>query len=247
LPQTAPSPPPSWRRYGALAALLAALALILLLRLDRWLSLDELQRQRQALDLYIAHHRLTALAIYVAVYIAGVAVSLPTLLVMSIAGGYLFGVWTGFGAAWISANIGAIIIFLALRSAVGGVLRRAVAPWLSRFESSINNDAFFYLLTLRLIPPLPFWVVNLGASCFEVKLRDFIVATMIGIVPVTFAFVTVGAALREALDAGAALDPAHAAQRILGSPEFIVATIALIALALLPVAYKRRRRVSNQS
>jgi uncharacterized membrane protein YdjX (TVP38/TMEM64 family) len=227
--------------------LLAALALILLLRLDRWISLDELQRQRAALDLYIAQHRLTALAIYTAVYIAGVAVSLPTLLVMSIAGGYLFGVWTGFAAAWISANIGAIIIFLALRSAIGGVLRRAVAPWLARFESSINDDAFFYLLTLRLIPPLPFWVVNLGASCFAVKLRDFIIATMIGIVPVTFAFVSVGAALREALDAGAALDPAHAAQRVLGSPEFIVATIALIALALLPVLYKRRRRAPSQS
>jgi uncharacterized membrane protein YdjX (TVP38/TMEM64 family) len=244
-----PTQPAGWRRFAPVGVLLLALTAAVAFRIDRFISLDALQHQREALDAYVAQHYLAALAIYAALFVLGVTISLPTLLVLSVAGGYLFGVWTGAAAAWASANIGAILIFLALRSAIGGGLRRAAAPWLERFDSRINDNAFFYLLMLRLIPPLPFWVVNLAASCFDVKLRDYALATVIGVIPIILAFTMVGAALREALDAGAALDPAAAAQHVLGSPQFIAATLALIAFALLPTLYNRvrgRAPFSNQ-
>lgn len=235
---------PGWRRYAPLAVVVLALILALAFRIDRYITLEMLERQRVALDLYVDQHYWMALAIYAVLFTIAVTISLPALLVFAVAGGYLFGAWIGGAAAWVSCNVGALFLCLAMRSALGDHFRKFAAPWLARLPGGMGEHAFHYLLTLRLIPPLPFSVLNLAAPFFNVTLREFVIATMIGIIPITFVFATVGAALHQALDTGAALDPAAAVQHLLFSPLMITATLLLIALALLPPAYKAWRKRS---
>jgi uncharacterized membrane protein YdjX (TVP38/TMEM64 family) len=236
------SAPRSIWRFAPLVILALALVLALALRLDRYISLDTLRDQRAALDAFVVRNIAAALAIYLAAYVAAVAISLPVSIYLTLAGGYLFGLWLGGGAAWVGATIGATCLFLAARTALGDALRRIAGPWMARFEAGFRDNAFNYLLVLRFIPALPFWVVNLVPSFFSVKLRDYVAATAIGIVPATFVIASVGAALHEALEAGATLDPAAAVRHLLFSPLVLGAMAGMIALSLLPVAVKILRK-----
>lgn len=237
-----PPPRPAWRRFAPLAILALALVLAMVFRLDRYISLDALREQRVALDAFVNQHLFAALAIYIIAYIVAVAISLPVSIYLTLSGGYLFGLWLGAGASWIGATLGATLLFLAARTALGDVLRRVAGPWMTRFEKGFRDNAFNHLLTLRLIPVLPFWVVNLVPAFFDVKLRDYVLATMIGILPATFVITSVGAALHEALAIGATLDPATAVRQLLFSPLVLGAIGGMIALSLLPVAVKAWRK-----
>lgn len=236
------APRKSLTRFVPVLLIVAALALALSLRLHERISLDALRDQRAALDAFVAEHLIAALAIYIAVYAVVVAISLPVSIYLTLAGGYLFGLWLGGGAAWLGASLGASLLFLAARTALGDTLRRHAGPWMARFEAGFSNNAFNYLLALRLLPVLPFWVVNLAPAFFAVKLRDYVLATLIGIVPATFVIASVGAALHEAFAAGAALDPAAAVRQLLFSPLVLGAIAGMIALSLLPVVVKSLRK-----
>lgn len=235
-------PPPLWRRLLPLAAIAAALALAFVFRAHEYFSFDLLRARRAELDAFVAGHFIVAIALYMLIYTAAVAISLPGALFLSLTGGFLFGTWAGGGATWISATLGATVVFLAARSALGDSLRKRAGPWLQRLESGFRANAFNYLLALRLFPGAPFFIVNLAPAFLGVTLRDFFFATLLGIIPGTFVYASVGAGLRAAFDAGTAVDPAAAARAIFFSPAIIGPVIGLIALSLLPVLAKLVRR-----
>ena len=150
---------------------------------------------------FIARNAAAAVAGYVALYIAVVALSLPGGAVLTITGGVLFGVVIGGAAALVGATIGAICIFLIARSAVGEHLVRRAGPLAERLAEGFRADAFSYLLFLRLVPLFPFWLVNLVPALCGVRLATFAAATAIGIIPATFAFAFVGAGLDSVIAA----------------------------------------------
>lgn len=84
-------------------------------------------------------------------------------------------------------------------------------------------------------------MVNLAPAFFNVKLRDYVLATLIGMIPGAFVYASVGAGLRAALKTGAVVDPSEAARTILFSPAVFGPVLALIALALVPIALKALR------
>src|SRR5207244_446397 len=191
-----------------------------------------------------------ALAAYMALYIAAVALSIPVGVFLTVTGGVLFGALLGGVAAVVSATIGAICIFLIARSAIGEYLVRRAGSVAERLAEGFRADAFSYLLFLRLVPIFPFWMVNLVPALAGVRLATFAAATALGIIPATFVFAFVGAGLDSVIAAQqAAYRSCLAAARsdcrlefhvnAALTPELIGALTALGVLALVPVLVKR--------
>ncbi|MEQ1619072.1 MAG: VTT domain-containing protein [Terricaulis sp.] len=232
----------SFARYAPILLVVAGLAVAFAFRVHEYLSLEALYRQTAALDAFVARNYVAGIALFMLIYGAAVASSIPGASFLTLSGGFLFGTWTGGAAAWIAAAIGATLIFLAARTAFGDALRARAGGWLTRLGDGFRDNAFNYLLALRLTPIAPFFVVNLAPAFFNVKLRDYVLATLIGMIPGAFVYASVGAGLRAALKTGVVVDPSEAARAILFSPAVFGPILALIALALLPIALKALRR-----
>lgn len=229
-------------RFLPILLIAAALGLALVFRVHERLSLDTLYAQSQALDAFVTRNLAAALALFALLYAASVTISLPGASILTISGGFLFGTLLGGGAAWIGATVGATLIFLAARTAFGDVLRERASGWLEKLRDGFRDNAFSYLLVLRLTPVAPFWAVNVAPAFFDVKLRDYVLATLIGIIPGTFVYAAVGAGLRAALETGATTDSAQAAAAIFSSPAVYGPVIGLVVLALIPIAVRLMRR-----
>lgn len=246
-----------WRFLPLALALLGASA-VFASGAHRYLSLDSLIDNRERLQAFVDTHRWKALVVYVAVYVTAVALSIPGAVFLTILGGFLFGWLVGGLVAALSATLGAVAIFLIARTSVGDALLRRAGPRLQRLARGFQEDAFSYLLFLRFLPIVPFWMTNLAPALFGVRLKTFYLATQIGLLPGTFAFAVAGSGLdsiievqqaaRDAcLAAGGApcsldLHPKH-----LLTPEIIAAFVALGILALAPILVRRivSRRFKN--
>ena len=225
-----------WIRYLPIAVLGAALAAALALGVTDYLSLEALQAQREGLQSFVRDNPVLSVAIYVAAYALVVALSLPGGLVMTLAGGFLFGTWLGGGAAVTGATLGAVVIFTAARTAFRDVLRGRAGPAVSRMAEGVRTDAFSYLLTLRLLPVFPFWLVNLAAGFVDVSLRTFMLTTFLGIIPGTLVYAGLGAGLGSAFEEGRKLNLG-----IIFEPQILLPLVGLAVLSLAPVAWKRFR------
>ncbi|MBI1186746.1 MAG: TVP38/TMEM64 family protein [Alphaproteobacteria bacterium] len=241
MPDAAAKPSP-FVRFAPLLLLAAALATAFALGLHREVSLEALRDRQTELEAFVAANLPAAIGLYVLAYALSVAISFPIASVLTLAGGFLFGPWLGGAATVIAATLGATAIFLAARTAVGDALRARAGGWLEKLERGFRENAFNYLLALRLFPGAPFFIVNLVPAFFGVKLRDFVLATFIGIIPGTFVYASVGNGLRAAFEAGVSADPAAQGRALLFSPEIILPIAGLIVLALLPIAAKAFRR-----
>ncbi len=222
------------KRFAPIVAILAAIAGAFALGIDDYLSFDALRENREVLVNFTQNNVVAAAALFITIYAVATALSLPGGAVLSIAGGFLFG--SIFGTAWIvlAATMGAVGIFLAARTALGDFLKAKAGPWLKKMEAGFQDNAFSYLLVLRLVPLFPFVVVNLVPAFLGVKLRTFAAATFIGIIPGSFVFASIGAGLGSVFDRGDSFSPANAL-----TPEVIVALAGLSVLSIIPVVYKK--------
>ena len=220
----------------AIVALAALVALMMLA--SRYFSFEELRQQRVRLETFVHAHRLTAIAAYVALYILVVALSLPGALIMTMTGGFLFGVPQGSLAAIVGSSTGAVIMFLMARSSLGDFLhhRPRIGAFIRRLEEHAQHDAFAYLLTLRLIPAMPFWLVNIAAGCVKIPLSTYWSATVIGIAPSTVIYAGVGAGLGKVFDHGG-----KAGVYLLMQPQVLWPLIGLVVLAIAPLVWSARR------
>lgn len=228
------APVPLWRRFAPLAVLGVAFGAFFLLGLDKYLSFEALREHRMALTAFVTANIVTAAAVYVVIYAVSVAVSVPGASVLTIAGGLMFGVWLGTGLTVVAATIGAIAIFLIARTAFGDALRRKAGGRVEKLLSGFQEDAFSYLLVLRLVPLFPFFAVNVAPAMAGVGLRVFAVTTFLGIIPGTWVYSQVGTGLGSVFDAGGEFSPTG-----ILTPDVIIALLGLAALSLIPVVYKR--------
>lgn len=224
-------------RLAPLLALLAGLGLVFAFGLHDYLSCSTLRDNRLWLLDWVAGHRLLAVLAFMALYTAAVALSVPGGAVLTVAGGFLFGILPATAMVVVAATAGASLLFLAARSALGDLLRTRAGPWLRKLEKGFADNALSYLLVLRLVPLFPFFVVNLVPAFLNVSLRTYVIGTFLGIIPGTFVFASVGAGLGSIFDAGGecSLDGVL-------TPQVLLALAGLALLALIPVAYKRLRR-----
>ena len=222
------------RRFLPLAILGAGLIAFFALGLHRYVSLSTLRDHQESLGTFVVDYALLASVTYMLVYAAAAAFSVPVGAVLTIAGGFMFGVVCATLLVVVGATLGATGVFLAARTALGDALRRRAGTAVQRLEAGFRENAFSYLLTLRLIPGVPFWLVNLVPAFFGVPLGTYVLATVIGIIPATVVYTGVGSGLGVTLAAGQ--DPDLG---IIFEPAILLPLLGLAVLSLLPVVYRK--------
>ncbi|MDC7985662.1 VTT domain-containing protein [Rhodoplanes sp. TEM] len=257
-----PADPPTrrpLRRLVRLLPLIVAGGVALALVAGGWhreISMEGLIRHHARIEALAAAHAAPALVGFVSLYIVVAALAVPGAAVLTIAGGLLFGPLLGGLGTLVGATAGATLLFLAARTALGGWLVARAGRRAARIAAGLRRDAFGYLLVLRLVPVVPFWLVNLVAAVAGVALRPFLAATVLGIAPATFTFAFIGAGLDDGIRIQAAR---HAACRAAGTadcgvdfdlsavltPQLIAGLGALAVLALVPLVVRRRRLVAG--
>ena len=225
----------SWiKRLLPLVILALAIGAVFASGLHHYLTFDALREHRETLLRFVADNPLLAPLTFMVIYALATALSVPGGIILTIAGGFMFGTWLGGLYVVIGATIGASAIFLIAKTALGNTLREKAGPWLSKMEAGFKENALSYLLVLRLIPLFPFWLVNLVPAFLGVSLGSYVIGTFLGIIPGCFVFASVGNGLGSVFDAGETPDLG-----IIFEPSILGPILALAILALLPVLYKR--------
>lgn len=232
--------PTALKRFGPIAVIAGGLALGYLMGWHQYFSLDFLAEQRETLTAFVAANYAMALAGFVLLYTLAVAFSFPAASVLTIFGGFLFGWWVAGIAVAFGATAGATILFLAARSAFGDFLRERVGGLAARLADGFREDAFSYLLVLRLAPFFPFFVINIAPALFGVKLRTYVAATFLGILPGCFAYAWLGQGIGSVLDA-ADREGGTVSLKDLVTPEITIAFLALAAVAIIPTVIRKWR------
>lgn len=202
------------------------------------LSLRFLGESRMMLKQFVGAHPVVAPAGFFAIYAVAVAFSFPAASILTIFAGFLFGWLVGGICTVFAATAGATALFLAARSAFGGFLKERAGPAVTKLATGFEKDAFCYLLVLRIAPFLPFFAVNIAPALFEVRLKTFVTATMIGILPGTFAYAWLGQGVDSVL---VAAERAGRDARIsdLVTPEITIAFVALALVAALATIVRK--------
>ncbi len=195
-----------------------------------YLSVENVKANRDALLRFTDQHFAAALALAVAGYAGAVAFSLPVGTVLTLTMGFLFGRWVGTAVTVVAATSGATAVFLAARYLFAEAAQRRMGELGGKINAGFTANAFNYLLFLRLVPVFPFFLVNLAPAFTDIKVRTFVLATLVGIVPGSFVYVNLGQALGR-------IDSTHD----LVAPEILGAFVLLGLFALMPVFWKKFR------
>jgi uncharacterized membrane protein YdjX (TVP38/TMEM64 family) len=194
----------------------------------QFLSLTALKENRDSLLAFTDTNFVSAVGIFIAAYVIVAGLSLPGAVILTLAGGFLFGATMATLFINIGATTGATLAFLTARHLLRDTVEQKFGKWLGPFQEGFAKNAFSYLLTLRLIPLFPFFVVNLVSGLTRVNVGTYIAATALGIIPGSFVYAY----------AGRQLGTINSLQEI-ASPNVIGAFVLLGLLALVPVIYKR--------
>ena len=209
----------------------ALIAMFFYFHLGRYLTLESLKGNRNALLQFYAAHRLGMVVGFIGIYIVQTTLSLPGAAILSLAAGAVFGNIRGIIFVNIGATLGATIAFLLARYLLSDLIQKRFGSRLEGINTELEKAGFHYLLFLRLVPIFPFFLINLGAGLTRIPLRTFFWGTMLGIIPGSFVYCNAGASLAAINRVGEIASP-----RVLGS-------FALLGLfALVPVFYKKLKR-----
>ena len=187
-----------------------------------------------------AHYALTSL-VFLAVYTLAVATSLPGAIILTLTGGFLFGVFPGVLYNVTAATLGATLVFLAARMGFG---RDAAARMAARggsvgaLQTALQDNEWSVLLTMRLIPVIPFFIANLIPAFVGIRLSTFVITTAVGILPAGLIYTSLGSGLGEVFARGEV-----PSLGILLQPQFGLPLIGLALLAMLPILIKLYRRM----
>ena len=186
-PSAAPAPPDAaptprrgeagWKKIALAAAIVGALAAFFALDGPRYLDFETLKAHRDELLAFKSRHFVAMLVGALVVYAAATALSVPGGVLMSLAMGFLFGRWVGVAIVVVAATLGATAAFLSARYLFADAARRRMGPRLNRLAKGFEEDAFNYLLFVRLVPVFPFWLMNLVPAFTPVRTRTFMAAT----------------------------------------------------------------------
>lgn len=193
--------------------------------LGQRLSLENLKTQQASLSQYVSDNFWLAVLIYFLIYVAVAAFSLPGAAILTLAGGAIFGLLTGFVIISFASSIGALLAFLSARFLFRDAIKKRFSDKLAPIEKGIEKDGAFYLLSLRLVPLFPFFVVNLLMGLTNLPARTFYFFSQLGMIPGTLAFVYAGTQLAKIQSVKDVL-----------SPGLIT---AFVILGLLPISMRK--------
>ena len=196
--------------------------------LKQYLSLGALKANRDSLLAYTEAHYTRSVMLFILFYCLQTAFSLPGAAIFTLASGLLFGSFLGTLYTNIAATSGATLAFLAARYLLRDWVEQKFGDRLGPIQEGFAKNAFSYLITLRLVPLFPFFLVNLVSGLTRVQLGTFIAATSIGIIPGSFVYAY----------AGRQLGTLNSLSDI-ASPRVLLAFTLLGLLALVPIVYRK--------
>ena len=228
------------KRFAPLAVLIVAVIAVFASGAGRYLNLEALQTHEAALRGFVEDNLVLALVAFIVVYALATAVSFPGAVILTLAGGYLFGTWVGGTATVIGATVGSIMVFYVVQTSLGAALRAKAETdggTLKKVIDGVRDGAFGYILTLRLIPVAPFWLVNVAAALANAPFRAYALATFFGIMPATFIYSGVGAGIGALVARGETPDLG-----VIFEARVLLPLVALALLSLGTTLYQRRRK-----
>ncbi|HXF47220.1 MAG TPA: FAD-dependent oxidoreductase [Burkholderiaceae bacterium] len=185
------------KKLALLAVLVAAIAAFFVFDLKQYLTLEFFQASRAKIDAYYAAHPLRAIALYFALYVAVAALSLPGAVIMTLAGGAIFGLVVGTVVVSFASSIGALLAFLAARFLLRDWVQRRFGDKLQAINEGVKKEGAFYLFALRLVPIFPFWLINLALALTPMRARTFYWVSQLGMLPGTLVYVYAGTQLGQ--------------------------------------------------
>ena len=233
--------PPAVKRLLLPAILLAGLTLFFASGANEIISWGFLGTHYAVIKSFAGDHIWLGYLAFFCSYVLAVAFSLPIASLLTLAGGAVLG-WPAVILVVAAATTGAGLAFLAARNLFTDLLRQRAATFFAKLEKGFSENAFFYLLALRLVPAAPFWAVNIVPALTHMPFRQFIGATCLGIIPGTAIYISVGRGFDHILAAGKTPDLG-----VLTSPEILLPLAGLGGLSLLPILVRRLQAAKKAS
>jgi uncharacterized membrane protein YdjX (TVP38/TMEM64 family) len=198
--QLEPSPPsrrPTWSRWLLAGILVLLIAGFFALGLQRYFSLEYVRANLDYWKQQTEQDLLLSLVIFFAVYVTVTGLSLPVAVWLSLTAGFLFGRWVGTAVVLLAATCGATLAFLSSRYLFRDSVQQRFGERLRSLNQGVARDGAFYLFALRLVPAVPYFLINLGMGLTPMRVWTFVWVTLVGMLPGTFAYVNAGGALRD--------------------------------------------------
>lgn len=199
--------------------------------LASFLNLSTLFDRKEELLVFVTKNLLLSSLLFTVIYILTVALSIPGATILTLMGGFLFGPFIAMLLINIGATSGAIIIFFISRYIVGNSIQIKYKTQLDKFNKELNENGTNYLLTLRLIPLFPFFLINILSGLTTISWKKFAWTTSVGIIPGSFIYSYLGYA-------GTTIDSSDGFL----TKEIIIALVLLGLLSLVPVLIKKFKK-----
>ncbi|MEN9539561.1 MAG: Mercuric reductase, partial [Pseudomonadota bacterium] len=185
------------KKIWLLTALVALIAAYVVFDLGRFFSLDYLKAQQGSFTQLYAEQPLVVVAGFFALYVAVTALSLPGAAILTLAAGGILGLWVGLLVVSFASSLGATLAFLAARFALGESVQKKFGNRLAEVNKGVEKDGAFYLFTLRLVPLVPFFVINLVMGLTKMKAWTFYWVSQVGMLLGTAVYVNAGTQLAQ--------------------------------------------------
>lgn len=195
------------------------------------LTFDNIKDSSNILQNYVRANYLLSVLLFILVYAISVALSIPGASILTMLGGFLYGTIIGALYVNVGATSGALAVFLFARYLFGDSLQLKYRDKLEKFNTEFEQNGYSYLLTLRLIPLFPFWMINLFAGLTNIPVKVYLWTTAVGILPGSLAYAF----------AGSQLNRIESTQDIF-SGKILIAFLVLAAIAIIPTIIKHIRK-----
>jgi len=215
-----------------MALLAAAVLAFFVFDLSEYLSLEYFNAQKQALFDYNAENPVRTALLYLLIYILAAAFSIPGALILTLAGGAIFGFWKGLLLVSFASTIGATLAFLMSRTLLRDWVQQRFGQHLSSLNEGIERDGAYYLFSIRLIPIFPFFLVNLLMGLTPIAVGVFFIVSQLGMLAGTMVYVNAGVQLANVDSIASVTSPALLASFVL--------------LALFPFLVKKIMHIFEQ-
>lgn len=220
------------RKYAAqVIALCVLIAIIVAIRASgagTYLTVENLRKHKELLEQLIRARYALSVFVYILIYLASVAFSVPGATVLTLAGGFLFHLLPGIIYVNVGATLGATLAFLLSRYILGNAIQNRYGTQLERFNRELDENGHLYLLTVRFIPVFPFFLINILSGLTRTPLRTFVWTTAAGILPGSLVYTFAGSQLGTINSVGD-----------LFAGRILIAFLLLAALSLVPLVLKK--------
>ena len=222
------------RQIVLLLLLALAIGAFVALDLGRYLSFEQLKASQASFDQLYAQQPVMVAAVYFGVYVLATALSIPGAVIITLGGGAVFGLWQGLLLVSFASTLGATLAFLASRFVLREWVEARFGQRLADINAGVDKEGAFYLFTLRLIPVVPFFLINLLMGLTRMKVWTYYWVSQIGMLAGTAVYVNAGTQLAQLDSVKGILSPA-----LLGS-FVLLGIFPLIARRIVAAVQKRK-------